>query len=95
MPYIHEEDREMLHNGDVPRTAGELNYKLALTVSNYVHTNGISYQTFNDVIGVLDLLSFELKRRYIAPYESVKIKENGEVFEYINEEFDKKELPHS
>jgi broad-specificity NMP kinase len=66
--------------GGSPENAGELNYLLTMTVSDYLFAKKHSYQTFNDVIGVLECMKQELYRRLIGPYEDTKIKENGDVF---------------
>lgn len=79
MPYIKEEDREHIANGGRPRTAGELNYLLTLCTLDYVEDNGKSYQTYNDILGALEGCKLEMYRRRVAPYEDLKIKENGDV----------------
>lgn len=80
MPYVDEEARDRLAHGGGPQNAGELNYSLALEVDEYIETKGLSYQTLNDVAGVLTNLNLEVYRRMAAPYEDEKIRLNGEVF---------------
>jgi len=81
MPYIRQEDRTKLAYGDYkfPENAGELNYVLTLVVHKYMRDKGIKYQHYNDVIGALEGCKLELYRRYVSPYEDVKIKDNGDV----------------
>jgi len=87
MPYITKERRLELEDTDPGlnvKTAGELNYVLASIIDDYFYNScysvAVSYQTFNDVVGVLENLKFEIQRRFLAPYEDQKIEENGEVF---------------
>lgn len=83
MPYIDQDKRENLDAGYVPETPGELNYKLTklcLEYLGYWDEKGMgTYWTLNDVIGVLEACKLELYRRRVAPYEDIKIKENGDV----------------
>lgn len=80
MPYITEEDRQAIADGHYPTNAGQLNYLLALEVDQYIEDNGLSYQTLNDIAGVLSCLDKEIYRRITVPYEDIKIATNGEVF---------------
>ena len=93
MPYIKQEDRDRLeadsYDNDFafgkplklpnPKTAGELNYVLTKLCHNYFASTGQNYQAFNDIIGALEGCKLELYRRKVAPYEDVKILENGDV----------------
>jgi hypothetical protein len=83
MPYIKKERRrEILVAGTVslPETAGELNFLVTTLLLDYVTKHGIGYQTFNDVMGVLECAKQEFYRRKVAPYEDIKVKENGDVY---------------
>lgn len=95
MPYIAESRRKQLddqiselinkmitldQDSLVRLSPGDLNYiftKLAIGFSN---SKGISYQTFNDVLGALEGAKLELYRRLIAGYEDYKAKQNGDVY---------------
>lgn len=99
MPYIKQEDRENLDTlKKYPTNAGELNYFLHNIIRVYVEDNGESYQTYNDIIGVLECAKLELYRRKIAGYEDKKAHENGDILFYCPEtlraqnEQDKKEI---
>jgi hypothetical protein len=83
MPYISERQRKKLDDDDwvVPINPGELNYKITCILKKYIEYNGESYQTYNDIIGVLSCIQMELYRRKISPYEDKKIIENGDVYE--------------
>jgi len=86
MPYIKQHDRKKFKNlienatellsGSKP---GDLNYLITSIVHGYVASHGISYATYNDVIGVLECAKLELYRRKVAPYEDIKAEENGDV----------------
>lgn len=81
MPYIKQEDRPHI-DMDVadcrPRNVGELNYAITKLVHNFL-SDGPRYADFNAAIGALECAKLELYRRHVAPYEDVKIKENGDV----------------
>jgi hypothetical protein len=79
MPYIEKQRREEITFKWLPQNAGELNFALTDIVKYYLGKNP-NYQKFNDVIGVLQCMILELYRRKVAPYEDVKIKENGDVY---------------
>lgn len=86
MPYIKHEGRSRLS----PRIAvtdltapGDLNYAMHELIAGYMAMNGMSYQTCNDVLGVLSAISHEYYRRLVASYEDRKIAENGDVSCYL------------
>jgi hypothetical protein len=83
MPYITKEqqakaDLSCFHIN--PNDSGELNYVLTLICLNYVNHRGHRYSTMNDIIGALEGCKMEFYRRLVAPYEDVKVKENGDVY---------------
>lgn len=80
MPYISEENRWALR-GRYAQTPGELNYQVTRLITRYMRTKGLSYQTINDVLGVLDGASKEFYRRVAAPYENLKISQNGDCYD--------------
>jgi len=59
---------------------GQLNYVFSAIIRGYLAQHGKKYQTMNDIVGVLECAKLELYRRVTAPYEDVKIKENGDVY---------------
>lgn len=79
MPYIKEQARFDINNGKSPATAGELNYLFTIICHRYWKENGQNYQAFNDILGALEGCKLELYRRDIAPYEDIKIRENGDL----------------
>lgn len=88
MPYIKTDRRiaimsEMpahVHPENTIQTAGELNYFITNVLCAYVGNHGKSYQTFNDISGVMTECLAEFRRRVIAPYEDTKIAENGDCY---------------
>jgi len=81
MPYIKQEQRNQLEDIDTPAiTAGELNYCITKLVCEYINSNKLNYQTINDIVGALEGAKLEFYRRVAAPYENVKMKENGDVY---------------
>ena len=86
MPYIEKQQRSLIgYNSILPNTAGQLNYRIHLVLEEYVKATGISYQTYNDMIGALEAAKLELYRRAVAGYEDREIEENGDINFYKNE----------
>lgn len=84
MPYISKEARIMFRDeGRKAQKAGELNYQMSQLVRSYLAMHGPTpgYQTYNDIIGVLECLKLEVYIRLARPYEDKKISENGDVFD--------------
>lgn len=86
MPYIDKKLRTKykaaLKAVPVIETAGELNFLISSICNMYANESEhkFCYQTLNDIIGALESCKLEYYRRVVAPYEGVKIKENGDVF---------------
>ena len=86
MPYIHPDDRTRLYavakalDRIEIQTCGELNYLITLCIARYMATHALRYQTINDIVGAVDGAKSEFYRRVAAPYEDMKIKENGDVY---------------
>ena len=89
MPYIKQEDRPKFEEGikqllhDLPLTnnglkRGELNYVISSIVWRIFEQHP-SYTLANDLHGVLECVANEFYRRKVAPYEDLKIKENGDI----------------
>ena len=90
MPYIKESERERIEK-EIRRypqlkTPGELNYFITEVIRTYLdkkifdQREANNYADFNEVIGVLECAKQELYRRLVAPYEDVKMIENGDVY---------------
>lgn len=87
MPYIPQNDRENIEDdlysdgiNFTPCNAGELNYVVSTLINNYLIENGLNYANLNDMVGALECAKMELNRVIIGPYESKKIKENGQAY---------------
>lgn len=82
MPYISSETREDLEpfSTEHAELAGELNYQITRLAWRYANDNGKCYDTFNEIIGVLECAKQEFYRRICGPYETYKQGENGDVY---------------
>lgn len=81
MPYITQDRRELIDEAiGYISNAGELNYHISSLINNYIAHNGKSYALINEVIGALECAKLELYRRVAAPYEDIKIEQNGDVY---------------
>jgi len=87
MPYIKMEEREkyesvleelitILKGLPVEGVDGELNY-IVTKILKEVYP--LRYFNLNRAIGVLECIKQEFYRRIAAPYEDIKIEENGDV----------------
>jgi hypothetical protein len=91
MPYIPQTRRDEIHNelldnetGGIawsPQNAGDLNFLVTCFIDNFIIDNGVRYANVNEMIGALECCKLELYRILIAPYEDVKIAENGRVYQ--------------
>ena len=61
-------------------TAGVTNYAITNLLIGVFSQDKRSYNLFNSAVGVLGCVALELYRRAVAPYEDIKIKENGDVY---------------
>ena len=82
MPYLKSERKEQLKLGAVPATPGDLNYLFTKLILEYLDNNGLSYYTINDVVGALECCKQEFYQRLVVPYERLKARTNGDVYEY-------------
>ena len=80
MPYIEQSRREEITESSLVETAGELNWLLTILINDYINKKGKSYQTLNEVVGVLECAKLELYRRVVSPYEEIKMQQNGDVY---------------
>jgi len=81
MPYIKRSKRSiklLSIVADAIDTEGELNYCITKLCLLYLGNNA-HYEDYNRVMGVLISVQHEFYRRYVAPYEDQKRKENGDV----------------
>lgn len=83
MPYIKQALRESVLNRTVDfaeANPAEFNFTITTNLNRYIEAHGLSYDTINSLIGVLECAKLELYRRIAVPYEDKKIKENGDVY---------------
>jgi len=81
MPYISQDRRKILKPlATAAETEGELNYQLSCLLNQYMIKNGISYDRMGDCTAACENAAAEFRRRIMAPYENVKIYENGDVY---------------
>lgn len=93
MPYITKEDRILVDTlmGDTftPKNGGELQYAIATLIQSYykVHCdNKPRYANMEQMMGALSGAVQEHYRCVVAPYEEMKIEENGAVYDVANSE---------
>ena len=80
MPYLKYEDKERLLDHPYPTKAGELNYLVTTFALRYWSKSTRNYEALNAIIGALEASKLELYRRLVVPYETEKIKDNGDVY---------------
>ncbi|MFN8392059.1 MAG: hypothetical protein U0136_17340 [Bdellovibrionota bacterium] len=90
MPYIKREERaqyqELLNElskkipADRMARPGHLNYVISLLLDK-VYGKNLRYADHNEALGVLAGVSQEFYRRKTAPYEDIKIREEGDLDE--------------
>jgi len=94
MPYIKNKDREKFDESlqeisDNILSMGDMNYCFSTIIANYLEEverveGSVGYYYYNQLIGVLECAKLELYRRLAAPYEDLKIEENGDVYDAIS-----------
>lgn len=91
MPYIKQDRREVFdpeigvlvdkltnHSNTEP-ASGEVNYVISKLLVGILRKRGTSYGLANLLHGALVCVQLEFYRRWVAPYEDIKIKENGDI----------------
>jgi hypothetical protein len=72
--------------GDIVTYDGEMNYTITRLLLSFYGGKGVlnsgnrGYQAYNRAMGVMECAKQEFYRRVIAPHETRKSKENGDVF---------------
>ncbi len=84
MPYLKEERKEQLDNGDVMQNGGELNYMITSLIKDYLDTHEHKYETLNTIVGSVEAAKQEFIRRIVNPYEDIKIIQNGDVYTCVS-----------
>lgn len=89
MPYIKQKRRKELDKdsqlgmiGLGCESEGELNYVLTMICKGYLNKLGmIRYARLNAIVGTLECCKLEFYRRIASPYEDLKIKDSGDVYD--------------
>lgn len=91
MPYLTQEFRgfrkktvdelKRLSKEESRLSGGEFNFIVSTLINEQLKQFGCTYKQVNDIIGALECCKLELYRRVLAPYEDIKIKQNGDVYE--------------
>jgi hypothetical protein len=88
MPYINKDLRDKvdtklmdlakaIRECGIDNRAGVLNYSISVLLGQLYSKK---YSEINEAVGMLDCSKLEFYRRFAAPYEDTKIKENGDVY---------------
>lgn len=84
MPYLTKDNKdEVLDSPAAISQPGELNFLATQAVIDFLKNQGAmkgKYTSYNAAIGALECCKLEFYRRMVAPYEDLKIKENGDVY---------------
>jgi hypothetical protein len=92
MPYIKQMDRTnlrpelaaLIHSlYRLGNKKGNLNYVITMMIKQYTMDKGTSYDTLSDITGVLNDVKTEFERKVVAPYEQIKEKENGPIYDNL------------
>lgn len=93
MPYITKEDRTVIDSlmgkHFSPQNGGELQYAIAELIQRYYKdscNNKPRYKHMEMIMGALSGAAMEHYRCVVAPYEEMKIKDNGAVYDVANSE---------
>lgn len=77
-PHIRQKNRERaLHS---PITTGELAYCITKVCVKYLKCKDRDFDSMNAVVGVLDVVKDQFKKRILDPYEAEKATENGDAW---------------
>ncbi len=80
MPYLDKGIRASLDDGRKATKGGELNYQISKLLNDFMAMKQLNYAAINEAMGALESAKLEFYRRVAAPYEDLKIGQNGEVF---------------
>jgi len=88
MPYLNKAVRASLDDGRKALIGGELNYQFSKLLNDFVAMKGLSYATINEAVGALESAKLEFYRRIAAPYETLKMAQNSEVYTCLDPKAD-------
>ena len=79
-PYVKKSRREILDiNPTFATTPGDLAYVLFKTLIGYKNKHNEEFYIHNEIIGVMDCVKEEYRRRFLNEYEDRKIRESGDI----------------
>lgn len=81
MPYTPKNRRVGLLVTRPAEAPGDLAWQLSELVEKYRRSHGTSFQTIAEIRGAIDATEDEFRRQVQEPYEELKLRENGPVFE--------------
>lgn len=67
--------------GKSARSGGDLQFMIATALQSYLEDSGFRYTHMESLMGALTGALREFQRKVVDPYESIKEKENGSVYE--------------
>lgn len=84
MPYIKPENRKVFEKpiNEISENIisdGELNFVITSLLHKELNKRGLNYQNVNDLVGMLECAKLEFYRTVAAPYENIKMDQNGRV----------------
>ena len=96
MPYTQQERRKIL-DGHIKRLSedlaymmdgdkGDLNYVISRIVTLFVAAKGLSYKNASDGMAAMNDAALEWYCRVMRPYEDMKKRENGDVYDEVIEQ---------
>jgi hypothetical protein len=62
---------------------GIVNYAFTRLMQKTLLAHDRTYASLERAIGVFECAKLEMYRRMVAPYENIKARQNGDVFDYI------------
>ena len=80
MPYIDEDRRLEIEEGDEPLNVGELTYCLQQQLLEYLQQKPLNYSRLAECLGALEGVKLDLIERVVKPYEAWKCRTNGDVW---------------
>ena len=89
MPYLKEDDQVFFDANlqqllEEINTPGDLNFIICTLTRKLARKLGDNYAAHNAALGAIECAKLEYYRRIIAPYEDIKIKENGDIKAFKN-----------
>jgi len=88
MPYIKKVFRSPMDShiealAKLAQTPGDLNYIISRLAALTLVYEGKSYNVLNALVGAFECAKLELYRRVAAPYEDLKVVDNGDVYDDV------------